>query len=353
MLIDAGATGVLLGHSERRALFGETDEALARKLAAALAHGLEPVLCIGESEAERDGGATEARLGTQLDGGLAGLGASQVLQVTIAYEPVWAIGTGRSATPEIAQETHAFIRGALSARYGEECAAAVRILYGGSVKPDNAAALLAQPDVDGALVGGASLDPRRLRGDRPRGARGLMAAPVALVVLDGFGCAPEGPGNAVRLARTPVFDALWERWPHTTLTAAGPRGGPARRADGQLRGRPPQHRRRARGRAGSRARRAMPWQTARWPRTRPCRPPSRRPDPAGASCTSPGSSPTVACTRMSITCARSWRARSRPAFRAWRCTRSRTGATSRRTRRPACSAVSNGSGQAPVRSSRP
>jgi triosephosphate isomerase len=160
MLIDAGATGVLLGHSERRALFGETDDALARKLPAALAHGLEPVLCIGESEAERDGGATESRLSTQLDGALAGLGTSQVLQVTIAYEPVWAIGTGRSATPEIAQETHAFIRGALSARYGEECAAAVRILYGGSVKPDNAAELIAQPDVDGALVGGASLDPQ-------------------------------------------------------------------------------------------------------------------------------------------------------------------------------------------------
>src|SRR4051794_28784 len=157
MLIDAGATGVLLGHSERRALFGETDEAIARKLAAALASGLEPVLCIGESEAERDGGATESRLGTQLGGGLAGLAASQVLQVTIAYEPVWAIGTGRTATPEIAQDTHAFIRGALTERYGEECAAALRILYGGSVKPDNAASLLAQPDVDGALVGGASL----------------------------------------------------------------------------------------------------------------------------------------------------------------------------------------------------
>jgi triosephosphate isomerase len=159
MLIDAGATGVLLGHSERRALFGETDGALARKLAAALANGLEPVLCIGESEAERDGGATERRLSTQLDGGLVGLTASQVLQVTIAYEPVWAIGTGRSATPEMAQETHAFIRAALSQRYGEECAAALRILYGGSVKPDNAGSLLGQPDVDGALVGGASLDP--------------------------------------------------------------------------------------------------------------------------------------------------------------------------------------------------
>ena len=159
MLIDAGATGVLLGHSERRALFGETDDGVARKLAAALASGLEPVVCIGESESERDGGATESRLRTQLDGGLAGLAASQVLQVTVAYEPVWAIGTGRTATPEIAQETHAFIRGALAERYGEECAAAVRILYGGSVKPDNAAALLALPDVDGALVGGASLDP--------------------------------------------------------------------------------------------------------------------------------------------------------------------------------------------------
>jgi triosephosphate isomerase len=160
MLIDAGATGVLLGHSERRALFGETDEALARKLVAALATGLEPVLCIGESEAERDDGATESRLRTQLERALGTLGASQMLQVTIAYEPVWAIGTGRSATPEIAQDTHAFIRGVLSERYGEECAAAVRVLYGGSVKPDNAAALLAQPDVDGALVGGASLEPQ-------------------------------------------------------------------------------------------------------------------------------------------------------------------------------------------------
>jgi triosephosphate isomerase len=160
MLIDAGATGVLLGHSERRALFGETDEALARKLVAALATGLEPVLCIGESQSERDGGATESRLTTQLEGGLGALTASQVLQITIAYEPVWAIGSGRSATPEIAQETHAFIRGALSARYGEECAAAVRILYGGSVKPDNAGELLSQPDVDGALVGGACLIPQ-------------------------------------------------------------------------------------------------------------------------------------------------------------------------------------------------
>ncbi len=116
------------------------------------------MLCIGESEAERDGGATESRLRAQLDGALAGISASQALQVTVAYEPVWAIGTGRSATPELAQETHAFIRGVLGERFGEECAATLRILYGGSVKADNAGTLLAQPDVDGALVGGASLD---------------------------------------------------------------------------------------------------------------------------------------------------------------------------------------------------
>jgi triosephosphate isomerase len=157
MLIDAGATGVLLGHSERRALFGETDEALARKLTAALAHGLEPVLCIGESESERDGGATESRLTTQLEGALTGLTSSQVLQVTIAYEPVWAIGTGRSATPEIAQQTHEFIRSLITQRHGEECAAAIRILYGGSVKPSNARDLLTVENVNGALVGGASL----------------------------------------------------------------------------------------------------------------------------------------------------------------------------------------------------
>ena len=142
--------------------------------------------------------------------------------MTIAYEPVWAIGTGRSATPEIAQDTHAFIRGALAERYGEECAAAVRILYGGSVKPDNAGALLAQPDVDGALVGGASLDPQSLRGDRARRARRTDAAHRSRSSSSTASAArPTGPGNAVALARTPVFDALWERSPHTTLIAAG------------------------------------------------------------------------------------------------------------------------------------
>jgi triosephosphate isomerase (TIM) len=157
MLIDAGATGVLLGHSERRALFGETDEALARKVPAALAAGLDPVLCVGETEQERDAGATSERLRAQLSGALDELDAARALQLTIAYEPVWAIGTGRTATPEQAQETHAEVRAWLAERFGPDVAATVRILYGGSVKPENARELLAGADVDGALIGGASL----------------------------------------------------------------------------------------------------------------------------------------------------------------------------------------------------
>ena len=158
MLLDAGATGVLLGHSERRALFGETDAAIELKLHAALAAGLDPVLCIGETDDERERGETEARLRAQLDAALQGLTASAVLHITVAYEPVWAIGTGKSATPQIAQNAHAFIRSVLSERFGEAAAQVVRVLYGGSVKLDNAKELLALPDVDGALVGGASLD---------------------------------------------------------------------------------------------------------------------------------------------------------------------------------------------------
>jgi triosephosphate isomerase len=157
MLIDAGATGVLLGHSERRALFGETDEALARKLPAALAAGLDPVLCVGETEQERDAGATSERLQRQLAGALDQLDAARALQLTIAYEPVWAIGTGRTATPEQAQEVHAELRAWLAERFGPDVAGTVRILYGGSVKPENARELFACADVDGALVGGASL----------------------------------------------------------------------------------------------------------------------------------------------------------------------------------------------------
>jgi triosephosphate isomerase len=157
MLVEAEVDAVVLGHSERRQLFGETDEALARKVPAALAAGLEPILCVGESEEARDAGQTDAVLVGQLQADLAGVEPGRMAEVTIAYEPIWAIGTGRTATPDQAQETIAFIRDLLR-EYGAEAERA-RILYGGSVKPDNAAELMSQPDIDGALVGGASLDP--------------------------------------------------------------------------------------------------------------------------------------------------------------------------------------------------
>jgi triosephosphate isomerase len=157
MLLEADVDAVILGHSERRQLFCETDEALARKVPAALAAGLEPILCVGESEEARDAEQTEAVLERQLRADLAGVEGPELAKVVVAYEPIWAIGTGRTATPEQAQETIAFIRDMLRERGAP--ADAVRILYGGSVKPDNAADLIGQADIDGALVGGASLDP--------------------------------------------------------------------------------------------------------------------------------------------------------------------------------------------------
>jgi triosephosphate isomerase len=150
MLIELGVDAVILGHSERRALFGETDEALAA--------GLEPILCIGETEAQRDASETEAVLSEQVAADLAAVDSGELHRVVVAYEPVWAIGTGRTATPEQAQDAIRFIRD-LIRRRAERSADQVRILYGGSVKPDNAAELMGQPDIDGALVGGASLDP--------------------------------------------------------------------------------------------------------------------------------------------------------------------------------------------------
>ncbi len=158
MLADAGADGVVLGHSERRAMFSETDEALARKVPAALDAGLVPILCVGETEAQRDAGETEALLRVQVEADLAATEPGRLAELVVAYEPVWAIGTGRNATPEQAQEACAFIRSRLAHRDAAG-AEAVRILYGGSMKPDNAAELLSQPDIDGGLVGGASLDP--------------------------------------------------------------------------------------------------------------------------------------------------------------------------------------------------
>jgi triosephosphate isomerase len=157
MLLDAGADAVILGHSERRQLFGETDEALARKLPAALEAGLRPILCIGETEAERDGGQTEAVLRRQLEADLAQLPEGRLAEIVVAYEPVWAIGTGKTATAEIAEEACAFVRAVLSG-LDSDAAGAVRVLYGGSMKPDNAAELLSQPDIDGGLIGGASLE---------------------------------------------------------------------------------------------------------------------------------------------------------------------------------------------------
>jgi triosephosphate isomerase len=157
MLVELDVEAVVLGHSERRQYFNETDEALARKVPAALAADLEPILCVGESEAARDAGETEEVLERQLQADLANVESADLERVIVAYEPIWAIGTGRTATPEQAQEVCAFIRDVLRMRGAT--VDRVRILYGGSVKPDNAAELMSKPDVDGALVGGASLDP--------------------------------------------------------------------------------------------------------------------------------------------------------------------------------------------------
>jgi triosephosphate isomerase (TIM) len=158
MLLELGVRGVILGHSERRQYFAENDQALARKVPAALDAGLEPILCVGESEAQRDAGETEGILTRQIEADLANVPDERLGEVVIAYEPIWAIGTGRTATTEQAQEAIALIRRLIEAR-SRVAAGAIRILYGGSVKPDNADELIAQPDVDGALVGGASLDP--------------------------------------------------------------------------------------------------------------------------------------------------------------------------------------------------
>jgi triosephosphate isomerase (TIM) len=158
MLTELGIDGVVLGHSERRQYNCESDRALQDKLPAALAAGLGPILCVGETEDERERGETERKLRHQVQEGLEDVPAERLADVTIAYEPIWAIGTGRVATPEIAQEAIGFVRALVGDR-SKEAARDVRVLYGGSVKPDNAAEILVQPDVDGALVGGASLDP--------------------------------------------------------------------------------------------------------------------------------------------------------------------------------------------------
>ena len=158
MLTDIDVHGVVLGHSERRQYFGETDKALSHKMVTAFEHGLKPILCVGETEEERERGDTERKLRHQVQEGLERLTSDQIAEVAVAYEPIWAIGTGKVATPEQAQDAIAFIR-ALIADKAPDAAPLARVLYGGSVSPDSAPELLALPDVDGALVGGASLEP--------------------------------------------------------------------------------------------------------------------------------------------------------------------------------------------------
>jgi triosephosphate isomerase len=158
MIVAVGATHVIVGHSERRQYFGETDETVLKRTQAALAAGLTPIVCVGERLEERESGHTEAVLVRQFQDGIAGLSEAQFAKIVIAYEPVWAIGTGKTATPEIAADAHRVIRHEVRAKFGKDAADAVRILYGGSVKPDNVKTLMAQPEIDGSLVGGASLD---------------------------------------------------------------------------------------------------------------------------------------------------------------------------------------------------
>ncbi len=157
MLKAVGATHTLIGHSERRQYFNETDEVVNRKLHTALKHGIVPVVCLGEVLAEREAGETASVLKAQITGALAGISADQAAPIVIAYEPVWAIGTGRTATPEMAVEAHRIVRAEVARMLGTEVASAMRILYGGSVKPENASSLLGEEEIDGALVGGASL----------------------------------------------------------------------------------------------------------------------------------------------------------------------------------------------------
>ncbi len=157
MLLDVGCKYVILGHSERRQFFGDTDSTVNAKTVAAIAAQLTPIVCVGETLAQRENGQTDSVITQQTRGSLAGLTAQQASKLVIAYEPVWAIGTGKNATPEQAEQVHALIRGLLQELFGKSVADSIRIQYGGSVKPENAAELLRQPNIDGALVGGASL----------------------------------------------------------------------------------------------------------------------------------------------------------------------------------------------------
>ena len=159
MLNAAGVTHAIIGHSERRQFFGETDATVLKRTQGALEFGITPIVCVGELLADRESGNTESVLAGQFLNGIAGLTEAQFAKIVIAYEPVWAIGTGKTATPEIAADTHRAIRAQVRAKFGKDAADSIRILYGGSVKPDNVKVLMGQPEIDGVLVGGAALDP--------------------------------------------------------------------------------------------------------------------------------------------------------------------------------------------------
>jgi triosephosphate isomerase len=159
MLTAVGATHAIIGHSERRQYFCETDDTVLKRTQSAIEFGLSPIVCVGELLADRESGNTANILGGQFQKGIAGLNEQQFAKIVIAYEPVWAIGTGKTATPDMAADAHRTIRGLVRDKFGKDAADAVRILYGGSVKPDNTKTLMAQPEIDGVLVGGASLDP--------------------------------------------------------------------------------------------------------------------------------------------------------------------------------------------------
>lgn len=160
MIQASGCSFVIIAHSERRQYFGETEPDVVRKVQAAIEYGLTPIMCVGERLEEREGNRTEQILSEQFNGGLGPLTPEQFSKIVIAYEPVWAIGTGKTATPQIAADAHRFIRSQAASKFGDNLAAGVRILYGGSVKPDNVKQLMAEEEIDGALVGGASLDPK-------------------------------------------------------------------------------------------------------------------------------------------------------------------------------------------------
>ena len=273
MLAEIDVDGVVLGHSERRELLRRDRPALQLKVPAALEAGLTPILCVGETEEERERGDTERKLRHQVQEGLEKVAArAPAPRSSIAYEPIWAIGTGKVATPEQAQEAVAFVR-ALVEGFDKEAGQAVRdpLRRLAQARQRRRAARAARRRRR-ARRRRQSLDPDSFAQivEIARGARDAVSTvpAVCLVILDGWGLAPDGPGNAVSLADTPVFDGLWERYDHTHAdrvrrgrrAAAGP--------DGQLRGRPPQPRRRRDRPAGPRCASTRRSRTARWPRTR-------------------------------------------------------------------------------------